>query len=109
MDKEDLNFDMSPEVEDLDIENTEEVYELLEDEEIGLPGEYGYSDVEVFVEDIFRRVIGEQQYNILQDAESFKWEEFIDEYKEAGGVLYNPDNGDEYYTDKTGLSAEDIR
>lgn len=100
MEAEDIAFELEPTVEEVNIEDESDVYEMIEEGEIGYPTEYGYDDIDNFVQDVIRRVIGDQQYDILQESEKMKWTEFTEKYNHAGGVLYNPENGNEWITDR---------
>lgn len=98
---EDLGFEPEPQIdwEAWNFEDHSDVYALVEEDVIGLPQEYGYEDPEEYVRDVvdFLGVGSLDQRRQKEHRE--KWERFVQEYKEAGDVFYNPENGDEYYTD----------
>ena len=97
---EDYELQTEPRVESLDIEDESDVYEMIDQGEIGRPEEYGYEELDKFVSDVIRRVVADQQYDILQEASKLKWSQIEDIFSEAGGVIYNPENTDQYYTNE---------
>lgn len=95
MEKEELGFELSPHVEELDTD----VYELVDEGVIGTASEYGFDsaeDMETYFEVI---VDAPMAYDVLQLQEENKWKEFLHEYDEAGNIFYNPENGNEWITD----------
>ena len=99
----DYELQTEPRVESLDIEDEADVYDLIDQGEIGRPSEYDYDELDNFIQDFIRRIVAHQQYDILQEASKLKWSQIKDIYNEAGGVIYNPENGDEWITNEEDL------
>lgn len=104
---EELGFELSPEVEDLEL-SEDYVRELIDQDIIGEPSSYGFDSFDELYEEFVSSVLGSDDYDVMQLDEETRWKQFANDFDEAGGVIYNPENTDQYYTDKTSLSAEDI-
>lgn len=97
---EDFDFSFEPEVEDLGIEEMSDLGDLIENGDVGMPSEYGFNSADQMFLYVKNLVDAPRVYDSLQELErEKKWERFCEEYDEAGGVLYNPSNPDQYITD----------
>lgn len=97
--EDEFGFDPEPDVEDMEVGDLSDVGALIEEDVIGMPQEYGFNSAEQMYLFLKNLVAAPRVYEKLQDDYRERWDSFLDEYDEAGGVIYNPENGDEWYTD----------
>ena len=102
---EEFAFQFRPQIDEdaYDLESEEDVEELIRLGDIGLPSEYGYDCHEDFVDAVIENLGVSHRDEVRQDQRAEKWESFLEEYDEAGGIFYNPANPDQYYTDDPSL------
>lgn len=107
MRSDDLGFELSPEVEDIEL-SEEYLEEMINQGLVNEPEEYGFDSFSEMYDHFEMFVEASDDYDVLSLDYVTKWKTFVNSFDEAGGVIYNPENTDQYYTDKTGLSAEDV-
>jgi len=97
----DIGFELEPNVDEeaWTFESDQDIMELIEDGVLGYPEEYGYEDWETFSRDVQDFLGYGELDDIRREERAEKWRPFEEHYQEAGKVLYDPENGDRYYTD----------
>lgn len=108
MKNDELGFDSEPHVEDIDVSDYQDIADLINQGVISSPQEYGFEDAYEFFDFFVHEVDGSATYDMLASERSNKWERFLNDYDEAGGILFNPENGNEWYTDDEELVREGI-
>ena len=114
----DESFNSKPVTDYHEIVSEEDVYDLVDEGVIGQAQEYGFSCEEEMVDFILGRNFQDQGNNPLnpfrglfdegQDRELVNTEIARDQlldmnYKHAGGIWYNPENGDQWITNDEDL------